>query len=58
MSDVKMKLTVVADRELEEALRTEQTRLREKLGLNTSLSAVAAMAIRNGLRGPRVKVER
>ena len=58
VSDAKMKLTVLADRGLEEALRAEQARLRDKLGLDTSLSAVAAMAMRNGLKAPLAEAER
>lgn len=46
------RLTIVTDRELEDALRAEQRRLAHELALEASLSSVAAMAIRRGLRVP------
>ncbi|MDO6458047.1 hypothetical protein Q4494_13235 [Celeribacter halophilus] len=43
------KLTVLADRDLADALRAEREKIAREQGLKVSLSAVAAMALRRGL---------
>ncbi|MBU2890389.1 hypothetical protein [Celeribacter halophilus] len=43
------KLTVLADRDLADALRAEREKIARKQGLKVSLSAVAAMALRREL---------